>query len=177
MCECDTSPFVGLSNWQGRKWSEQIIYRYQNMMNGEVTHRIERRLSEGRIDGDGSFHRSESEGTKVTDGVMFRLSVLEIVSSSGVLLLFYARRMLEMLRNKRLVFVGDSIGRLLIDGGALMRWFLMSDIGGITRRPSKWNEVNMNMSTEDAFRISVETVVDWIAREVNRSKTYVLFRT
>lgn len=35
----------------------------------------------------------------------------------------------------------------------------------------------MNMSTEDAFRRSVETVVDWITRELNRNKTYVLFRT
>ncbi|KAL5099499.1 hypothetical protein RYX36_003826, partial [Vicia faba] len=39
------------------------------------------------------------------------------------------------------------------------------------------NEVNMNMSTEDTFRISVETIVDWIAREVNRNRTHVFFRT
>jgi hypothetical protein len=38
-------------------------------------------------------------------------------------------------------------------------------------------KVMMNMSTEIAFRVSVETVVNWIAREVNRNKTYVLFRT
>jgi len=35
----------------------------------------------------------------------------------------------------------------------------------------------MNMTTEDAFRKSIETVVDWIANEVNINKTYVLFRT
>lgn len=35
----------------------------------------------------------------------------------------------------------------------------------------------MNMTTEDAFRRSVETVIDWIASEVNMNKTYVLFRT
>ncbi|KAL2320936.1 hypothetical protein Fmac_029905 [Flemingia macrophylla] len=38
-------------------------------------------------------------------------------------------------------------------------------------------EVKMNMTTEDAFRKSMETVVDWIANEVNTNKTYVLFRT
>ncbi|KAI4349530.1 hypothetical protein L6164_010110 [Bauhinia variegata] len=38
-------------------------------------------------------------------------------------------------------------------------------------------EVKMNMSVEDAFRKSMETVIDWIAREVNINKTYVLFRT
>jgi len=35
----------------------------------------------------------------------------------------------------------------------------------------------MNMTTEDAFRKSIETVVDWITNEVNINKTYVLFRT
>ncbi|PNY10151.1 protein YLS7-like [Trifolium pratense] len=39
------------------------------------------------------------------------------------------------------------------------------------------DKVKMNMSIDNAFRVSVETVVDWIAREVNRNKTYVLFRT
>ncbi|RDY13625.1 Protein trichome birefringence-like 10, partial [Mucuna pruriens] len=38
-------------------------------------------------------------------------------------------------------------------------------------------EVKMNMTIEDAFRKSMETVVDWIAKEVNINKTYVLFRT
>lgn len=38
-------------------------------------------------------------------------------------------------------------------------------------------EVKMNMTTEDAFRISVDTVVNWIASEVNMNKTYVVFRT
>jgi len=35
----------------------------------------------------------------------------------------------------------------------------------------------MNMTTEEAFRKSMETVVHWIANEVNINKTYVLFRT
>ncbi|KAK7285373.1 hypothetical protein RJT34_20142 [Clitoria ternatea] len=38
-------------------------------------------------------------------------------------------------------------------------------------------EVKMNMTTEDAFRRSIETVIDWIAKEVNMNRTYVLFRT
>ncbi|KAG5055276.1 hypothetical protein AAZX31_03G134500 [Glycine max] len=38
-------------------------------------------------------------------------------------------------------------------------------------------EVKMNMTTEDAFRKSIETVVDWVANEVNINKTYVIFRT
>ena len=35
----------------------------------------------------------------------------------------------------------------------------------------------MNMTIKDAFRKSVETMIDWIAREVNMNKTYVIFRT
>ncbi|OIW11285.1 hypothetical protein TanjilG_28376 [Lupinus angustifolius] len=38
-------------------------------------------------------------------------------------------------------------------------------------------EVKKNMTIEDAYRKSVETVIDWIAAEVNMNKTYVLFRT
>ncbi|XP_027928639.1 protein trichome birefringence-like 10 [Vigna unguiculata] len=38
-------------------------------------------------------------------------------------------------------------------------------------------KVKMNMTTEEAFRKSMETVVHWIANEVNINKTYVLFRT
>ncbi|KAL4370847.1 hypothetical protein HN51_015407 [Arachis hypogaea] len=38
-------------------------------------------------------------------------------------------------------------------------------------------EVDMNLTITDAFRISVETMIDWIAREVNMNKSYVLFRT
>ncbi|KAL6271654.1 hypothetical protein ACE6H2_028565 [Prunus campanulata] len=35
----------------------------------------------------------------------------------------------------------------------------------------------MNITVENAYRRSIETVVDWIGSEVNTSKTYVLFRT
>ncbi|KAK4273129.1 hypothetical protein QN277_021587 [Acacia crassicarpa] len=38
-------------------------------------------------------------------------------------------------------------------------------------------ELDMNMTVEDAFRKSMETVFDWIVGEVNMNKTYVLFRT
>ncbi|KAF7804760.1 protein trichome birefringence-like 10 [Senna tora] len=38
-------------------------------------------------------------------------------------------------------------------------------------------EVKMNMTVEDAFRKSIETVMDWIVNEVNMNKTYVLLRT
>ncbi|KAK4786363.1 hypothetical protein SAY86_003052 [Trapa natans] len=37
--------------------------------------------------------------------------------------------------------------------------------------------VEMNMSTEDAYRRSIETVVDWIYTHVNTSKTQVYFRS
>ncbi|GFY98787.1 trichome birefringence-like protein [Actinidia rufa] len=38
-------------------------------------------------------------------------------------------------------------------------------------------EVKMEMSVEKAFRRAIETLVDWIDREVNSSKTQVLFRS
>ncbi|XP_057509700.1 protein trichome birefringence-like 10 [Actinidia eriantha] len=38
-------------------------------------------------------------------------------------------------------------------------------------------EVKMEMSVEKAFRRAIETLVDWIDREVNLSKTQVLFRS
>ncbi|XP_021761074.1 protein trichome birefringence-like 10 [Chenopodium quinoa] len=38
-------------------------------------------------------------------------------------------------------------------------------------------EVNMNITEDDAFRRSLETVLDWIDREVDTSKTQVFFRT
>lgn len=38
-------------------------------------------------------------------------------------------------------------------------------------------EVKMEMSVESAYRKSIETVVDWIGREVNMNKTQVFFRS
>ncbi|XP_057723818.1 uncharacterized protein LOC130939750 [Arachis stenosperma] len=38
-------------------------------------------------------------------------------------------------------------------------------------------EVNMNLTITYGFRILVETMIDWIDREVNMNKSYVLFRT
>lgn len=38
-------------------------------------------------------------------------------------------------------------------------------------------EVKLNMSVEDAYRQSVETVVDWIGTHVNTSKSQVYFRS
>ncbi|KAH7577522.1 hypothetical protein JRO89_XS01G0262600 [Xanthoceras sorbifolium] len=37
--------------------------------------------------------------------------------------------------------------------------------------------VNMNMSVQTAFKKSIETLIDWIGREVNMTKTQVLFRS
>ncbi|KAK9282069.1 hypothetical protein L1049_004981 [Liquidambar formosana] len=38
-------------------------------------------------------------------------------------------------------------------------------------------KVKMEMSVESAYRRSIETVIDWIGRQVNMSKTHVFFRT
>jgi len=37
--------------------------------------------------------------------------------------------------------------------------------------------VKLEMGVEDAYRKSIETVVNWIQLEVNASKTQVFFRT
>ncbi|MQL93190.1 hypothetical protein Taro_025833 [Colocasia esculenta] len=39
------------------------------------------------------------------------------------------------------------------------------------------NEVKMDMSIESAYRKSIETLLDWIRREVDKSKTMVIYRT
>lgn len=39
------------------------------------------------------------------------------------------------------------------------------------------NEVKMRMSVDAAYERAIETVFSWIQREVNRSKTQVIFRT
>lgn len=39
------------------------------------------------------------------------------------------------------------------------------------------NEVKMNMTVEDAYRRSLETVLDWISAHVNMSKSQVYFRS
>jgi len=38
-------------------------------------------------------------------------------------------------------------------------------------------EISMNMTVDGAYRKSLETVFDWINKEVNTSKTQVFFRT
>ena len=38
-------------------------------------------------------------------------------------------------------------------------------------------KINMTMNVETAFQKSIVTLVDWIGREVNMSKTKIFFRT
>ncbi|KAG6520392.1 protein trichome birefringence-like 10 [Zingiber officinale] len=39
------------------------------------------------------------------------------------------------------------------------------------------NQVKMNMSVDDAYQMTIQTLFQWIRKEVNRSKTQVMFRT
>lgn len=39
------------------------------------------------------------------------------------------------------------------------------------------NEVKMNMTVEDAYQRTLETVLDWISAHVNMSKSQVYFRS
>ncbi|KAH6836147.1 TRICHOME BIREFRINGENCE-LIKE 11 [Perilla frutescens var. hirtella] len=39
------------------------------------------------------------------------------------------------------------------------------------------SEIKMETSVEDAFRRSIMTLMDWISREVNLSRTHIMFRT
>lgn len=39
------------------------------------------------------------------------------------------------------------------------------------------NQVKMEMSVDDAYQRSIRTLLEWVHKEVNRSKTQVIFRT
>jgi len=39
------------------------------------------------------------------------------------------------------------------------------------------DEVKMDMTVADAYRRSIQTLSDWLRREVNTSKTHVIYRT
>jgi hypothetical protein len=39
------------------------------------------------------------------------------------------------------------------------------------------DEVKMGMTVADAYRRSIQTLSDWLRKEVNTSKTHVIYRT
>ncbi|KAF7057969.1 hypothetical protein CFC21_065118 [Triticum aestivum] len=131
---------------------------------------------------------------------------------------FDAKFMLEKLRNRRVVFVGDSIGRnqweslLFLQGRApagapkVVKYTVRVDAMDWMSGRGKWSsadilifntghwwnyektirggayfqegsEVKMEMTITDGYQKSIRTLFNWLHKEVNTSKTHVIFRT